>query len=319
MHYILLVLGLVFLIKGADFFVDGSSSIAKKLKVPPMLIGLTIVAFGTSAPEAAVSVNAALKGSNEIAIGNVVGSNIFNTLLVVGLASAIKPINIKIKTILKEFPFMLLATIVLYILSCDVRLQDNSMNKLTQGDGLILLSVFAVFLYYLVEMAVLSKESEIEEPSDEINEQPITKSIILGVVGVAGIIIGADYVVKSSATIALKLGMSETLVGLTIVSIGTSLPELVTSVVAAFKGESDIAIGNAIGSNLFNVLLILGLSSFINPIVVEEKIFTDILFLLIATFVVFIMSATKKRVSRVEGSFLSIAYIVYLVFIIVRN
>lgn len=319
MHYLLLVLGLVLLVKGADFFVDGSSTIAKKLRVPPMLIGLTIVAFGTSAPEAAVSINAALRGSNEIALGNVVGSNIFNILLVIGLASVIKPISIKMKTIVKEFPFMLLATIVLFILSSDVRLQDNSMNKLTQGDGLILLSVFAVFLYYLVEMAVLSKESELEGSPDEIKDQPILKSIILGIAGLSGIILGSDLVVKSSSTIALKLGMSETLVGLTIVSIGTSLPELVTSVVASFKGESDIAVGNAIGSNLFNILFVLGLSPLINPIVIEEKIFTDILFLLGATFLVFILTATKRKVSRVEGGFLSIIYIMYLVFIIARN
>ena len=319
MKYLLLLLGFGLLIKGADFFVDGSSAIAKNLRVPPMLIGLTIVAFGTSAPEAAVSINAALKGSNEIALGNVIGSNIFNILLVVGLSSVIKPINIKIKTILKEFPFMFLATIVIYILGNDVRLQDNSVNKISQGDGLILLSVFAVFLYYLVEMAVLSKESKIDNTTNEIKEQSTLKSILIGIAGLAGIIIGADLVVKSSSTIAVELGMSNTLVGLTIVAIGTSLPELVTSIVAAAKGESDIGIGNAIGSNLFNILFILGLSSLINPIIVEEKILFDIMYLLVATFIVFIVAVTKKRVSRIEGVLLSLLYIGYTVFIIIRN
>ncbi|MBS4539337.1 calcium/sodium antiporter [Clostridium sp. D2Q-11] len=319
MNYLLLLLGFVFLIKGADFFVDGASSISKKLKIPPMLIGLTIVAFGTSAPEAAVSINASLNNSNEIALGNIIGSNVFNILLVVGVASIIKPINIKIKTILKEFPFMILATIVLFILGNDIALQGNQLNQLSPGDGLILLCIFGVFLYYLVEMAFLTKEVEIENDSNDIKEQSILKSSIIGIVGVAGIIIGSNFVVESSSIIAIQLGMSETLVGLTIIAIGTSLPELVTSIVAAYKGESDIALGNAIGSNLFNVLFILGVSSVINPIMVDSKMLFDILFLLGATFIAYIIATTKKTSSRFEGVFLIFLYITYMIFIIIRN
>jgi cation:H+ antiporter len=284
-----------------------------------MLIGLTIVAFGTSSPEAAVSINASLKNSNEIAIGNIIGSNIFNILLVVGIASIIRPINIKLKTILKEFPFMILATIVLFILVNDVALQDYSTNKISQGDGLILLSIFGVFLYYLVEMAFLSKEVDRRDLSNDSKSLTLPKSIVYGFIGLIGIIIGADFVVKSSSSIAIELGLSETLVGLTIVAIGTSLPELVTSIVAAYRGQSDIALGNAIGSNLFNILLVLGISSVIHPIIIEDKIILDIGFLLGATIISYIIATTKRSSTRLEGAFLIILYICYMAFIIIRK
>ena len=319
MNYLLLLVGFALLIKGADFFVDGASAIARKLKIPTMLIGLTIVAFGTSAPEAAVSINAALAKSSELAIGNIVGSNIFNILLVVGIAAIIKPINIKKNTILKEFPFMLLATIILYILGNDIMFQGSTSNILTQGDGLIILSVFAVFLYYLVEMAFLSKEANMENALDDKEEIKIGKSMTWGVLGLGGILFGSDIVVNSSTTIALQLGMSETLVGLTIVAIGTSLPELVTSVVAARKGEGDIAVGNVIGSNLFNILFILGASSVITPVAVEAKILTDIIFLLGITILTYLFAITKKNVSRIEGVMLTLLYIGYTMYIIIRN
>lgn len=319
MDYLLLLIGFALLIKGADLFVDGASSLAKKLRVPSMLIGLTIVAFGTSAPEAAVSINAALNGSSELAVGNIVGSNIFNILLVLGVSAMIKPINIKMNTIVKEFPFMLLATVVLYILGNDIKFQGTSINILTQGDGLIILSIFAVFLYYLVEMAILSKEANIESSSDKQKEINIYKSAILGIIGLGGILFGSDLVVKNSTAIALQLGMSETLVGLTIVAIGTSLPELVTSLVAARKGEGDIAVGNVIGSNLFNILFILGVSSVITPLAVETKMLVDIIFLLGITILTYLFAITKKRFSRVEGAMLTLLYIGYTVYIIIRN
>lgn len=322
MSYILLIVGFILLIKGADLFVDGASSLARKLKVPTMLIGLTIVAFGTSAPEAAVSINSALKNSSELAVGNIVGSNIFNTLLVIGIAAAIKPINIKLNTILKEFPFMLLATIVLYILGNDIMFQESNINRLAQGDGLIILSVFTVFLYYLVEMAVLSKEVNIENSIDEYDNQKeinIVKSGIWGIIGLGGILFGSNLVVKNSTSIALSLGMSETLVGLTIIAIGTSLPELTTSVVAARKGEGEIAVGNAIGSNLFNILFVLGTASVISPMVVEPKILLDILFLIAITVLTYLFAITKKRISRGEGISLTLLYIMYMIYIIIRN
>ncbi|OPJ55978.1 calcium/sodium antiporter [Alkalithermobacter paradoxus] len=315
MDYVILLLGFVFLIKGADLFVEGASSIAKIFKVPPILIGLTIVAFGTSAPEAAVSINSAIKGANEIALGNVIGSNLFNTLLVIGVASIINPLKVQKMTILKEFPFGILASLVLFILCADVSLQNSNSNMISRGDGLILLSLFSIFVYYLVEMAILSKE----DYEEDTKQMSVGKSIVLSIIGVIGIIIGGDWVVKASSSIAIAFGMSETLVGLTIVAIGTSLPELVTSIVAAFKKEADIAVGNVIGSNLFNILFILGVSSYINPIPIAQDIFFDVVYLLVATSITYIVSFTKRTVFRIEGALLSTCYIVYMAYIIIRN
>lgn len=264
MSYVLLIIGFIILIKGADFFVDGASSIAKIAKMPTLLIGLTIVAFGTSAPEAAVSINAAIRGSNDIAIGNIVGSNIFNLLIAVGISAIIKPIIVQKTTIIKEYPLSIYSVAVLIILSLDSIFSGSETNILTRGDGIILLLGFGVFLFYLIEMAVLSKEADDEV--EEIVKLPLSKSILFSVLGLIGVVFGGDMVVSASTEIALKLGMSETLVGLTIVAVGTSLPELVTSVTAARKGESDIAIGNIIGSGLFNIFFILGVSATIHPI-----------------------------------------------------
>ncbi|KXZ39130.1 cation:H+ antiporter [Alkalithermobacter thermoalcaliphilus JW-YL-7 = DSM 7308] len=315
MDYIILILGFIFLIKGADFFVEGASSIAKIFKVPPILIGLTIVAFGTSAPEAAVSINSAIKGANEIALGNVIGSNLFNILLVIGIASAINPMKVQKMTIFKEFPFGILSSIVLFILCADVSLQNANSNMISKGDGLILLSLFSIFLYYLIEMAILSKESYQEETK----QMSMKKSIIISIIGVLGIIIGGEWVVKASSSIAIKFGMSETLVGLTIVAIGTSLPELVTSIVAALKKEADIAMGNVIGSNLFNVLFILGISSYINPIMIDSDIFFDITYLVIATVITYIAAFTKRTIFRLEGALIASCYFIYMSYIIIRN
>ncbi|MDY5211522.1 MAG: calcium/sodium antiporter [Intestinibacter sp.] len=315
MNYILLLVGFVFLIKGADGFVSGASSIAKKFSIPPLIIGLTIVAFGTSAPEAAVSVTAALKGQNDMAIANVVGSNIFNFLVVIGITSMVKPIRVQKSTIIKEFPFVILASFVFSVISHDTRFQNASENMLSKADGYILLSLFAIFMYYLIEMALTSKDNEQE---DEIEEIPLTKSIIYSILGVAGIIIGGQLVVNSASNIALAWGMSENLVGLTIVSVGTSLPELVTSIVAARKGESDIAIGNAVGSNIFNLLFVLGLSSSIHSIAIHPEVFYDMLIMIIATILTYVFAITKKCINRGEGIFLFLLYVIYLIYIIMR-
>lgn len=317
MNYILLLIGFILLIKGADFFVSGASSIAKSLKIPTLIIGLTIVAFGTSAPEAAVSVTAALSGQNDIAIANVVGSNIFNLLAVIGIASMINPVKVQKTTIIKEFPFAILASLVLMILSHDTRFQGYSENLLTKADGLMLLALFAIFMYYLVEMAITSKEEMDVEKGDEM--MPITKSILWSVLGVIGIIIGGRMVVDCATNIALSVGMSENLVGLTIVAVGTSLPELVTSIVAARKGESDIAMGNVIGSNLFNIMFVLGISSFINPIAVHPIVFVDMLVMLIVTIIAYIFAFTKKKIGKVEGAILTATYIGYMIFVITRQ
>lgn len=315
MDYLLLIIGFVFLIKGADFFVDGASAIAKIFKVPPILIGLTIVAFGTSAPEAAVSINAALIGSNEIALGNVIGSNIFNLLMVIGVAAIINPLKIQRTTILKEFPFAILTSVVLFIVGADIVLQKTSTNIISRADGLILIALFFVFIYYLVEMAIMSKE----DYKDDVKKISLQKSIIITIVGVIGIMFGAEWVVDSSSAIAIHFGMSKSLVGLTFVAVGTSLPELVTSVVAAIKKESDIAMGNVIGSNMLNVLFVLGISATIRPIPMSPTIIYDMVFLLAVTLLTFIFSITKKTIFKSEGVILTLLYITYMAFIITRN
>lgn len=317
MNYIFLIIGFLILIKGADAFVSGSSSIARIFKVPSLIIGLTIVAFGTSAPEAAVSVTAALKGSNDMAIANVIGSNIFNLLMVVGFASIITPIKVQKSTIIKEFPFAILASIVLFILSHDTKFQGYDKNLLTRADGLMLLSLFIIFMYYLIEMAITSKEEmDLEENK---SEMAIGKSIIYSILGVLGIIIGGDIVVNSASNIALAWGMSENLVGLTIVAVGTSLPEFVTSITAARKGESDIAIGNVVGSNLFNILFVLGISSTISNIEVHPIVFLDMIIMIIVNILTFIFAASNKKVNKTEGAILAIIYVLYMVFIIIRQ
>lgn len=317
MVYLLLLVGFLFLIKGADTFVTGSSSIARKLKIPSLIIGLTIVAFGTSAPEAAVSITAAIQGQNDMAIANVVGSNIFNILAVVGIASIISPIKVQKSTIIKEFPFALLASVVLMILSYDTKFQGYDANLLTRADGLILLAIFAVFMYYLVEMAITSKEDINEESSEK--EISIAKSVVMGILGFIGILIGGKLVVDSASDIAISLGMSENLVGLTIVSIGTSLPEFATSVIAAKKGESDIAIGNVVGSNIFNILFVLGSSATISNLQIQSMVFVDMLIMLLVTIIAYALSATNRKINKLEGSILTMTYILYMVFIIIRK
>lgn len=317
MNYILILIGFLLLIKGADVFVSGSSSIAKKLNVPSLIIGLTIVAFGTSAPEAAVSITAALKGNNDMAIANVVGSNIFNLLAVIGVASMIKPIKVQKSTILKEFPFLILGTVVLLILAHDTKFQDYSINSLTRADGLMFLALFSIFMYYLIEMAITSKEEmELDESTDIM---PMGKSIIFSVLGVIGIIIGSQIVVDAASGIAISWGMSQNLVGLTIVSIGTSLPEFVTSVVAAKKGESDIAIGNVVGSNIFNIFFVLGISSTIHQIQVQPIVFVDMLVMILITIILYILATTKRTINKGEGLFCVILYAMYMIFIITRQ
>ncbi len=315
MEYVLLILGFVLLIKGADFFVDGSSSIARHLKVPPILIGLTIVSFGTSAPEAAVSINAAIHGSNEIALGNVIGSNIFNLLVVIGVTAIITPLAVKKQTIIKEFPFVVLATAVLVVVTADSFFDGAAVNVISRADGIILLLLLCIFIYYLVEMAIMTKE----DYTDHDKNETMTKSIIKGVIGIAGILLGSEWVVSSSSTIAISFGMSESLVGLTIVAIGTSLPELVTSVVAAIKKEHDIAVGNVVGSNLFNIFFVLGVSTVINPIETDPVINSDLLFLLVITVVTYLFCVTRKKIQRLEAFFLVAMYVAYFVFIIYRN
>ncbi|WP_010198605.1 calcium/sodium antiporter [Bacillus sp. m3-13] len=317
MTYLLLVVGFALLIKGADWFVDGASSIAKILRISPLLIGLTIVAFGTSSPEATVSILAALDGNAEVSLGNVIGSNIFNITLVVGLTALLNPLKVESETIRKEIPFTLLGSAVLLVLISDIALQGFSENLLTRSDGLIFLLIFAVFMYYIFEVARNNRDKiPVEETSEKVTWG---KNIFWTVIGLAAIIFGGELVVRNSTEIAVSLGMSETLVGLTIVAIGTSLPELVTSIMAAVKKQSEIALGNIVGSNIFNILFVLGTASLITPLPVNSKIFVDIGLLVVLTVILLVFSRTNFRIGKIEGTFLAIAYVLYLVFIILRN
>lgn len=299
MSYILLVIGFIFLIKGADLFVDGASSIAKTLKIPSLIIGLTIVAFGTSAPEAAVSITGAFAGANDITVGNVVGSNIFNLLVVVGVAAFISPLNVKKSIIAKEFPFALLGAFVLIVLGLDSKYHNYTDNVLTRADGIMLLVLLGIFMYYLIELALTArKEGKDQEDEEEIKSYPLPKSILLSIIGIVGIVIGGDLVVDSASNIALAWGMSQSLVGLTIVAVGTSLPELVTSIVAARKGESDIALGNVIGSNIFNIFFVLGISSFIHEITINSAVFLDMFIMMAASFITYGFAASKRSINK---------------------
>ncbi|MBP3385159.1 MAG: calcium/sodium antiporter [Firmicutes bacterium] len=314
MDYILLITGFVLLVKGADFFVDGSSAIARFFKIPSIIIGLTIVAMGTSAPEAAVSITAALAGNNGIAVGNVLGSNIFNLLMVLGFASIIKACPVQKETIKDEFPLSIIA-VVMFAAFALISVGNQPDLHFSRIEGIIFLALFAYFIINMVCKALANPATHNEEKVEKVN---LPKSIVLSVIGLAGIIFGGDLVVDSASSIATSFGIDETLVGLTIVAIGTSLPEWVTSVTAAVKGETDIAIGNVIGSNLFNILFVLGLSVTIHPVSVEMNSVYDAAFDTLASILVMIPCLKNRHITRKWGIFYIILYAAYMVYIIMR-
>lgn len=317
--FILLIAGFLLLVKGADVFVDGSSGIARFLKIPPIVIGLTIVAFGTSAPEAAVSIIAGIKGSNDMAIGNVIGSNMFNLLGVLGISALIKPVNVDVQIVKKEFPFMLAATAVFVLSSFDVFFGNGSVNVISRNEAFVLLILMAIFLYSVITFALNSrKENASKEDSENGKTQSLPKCILFTLLGLAGIVLGGQLVVDNASEIAIGFGMSETLAGLTIVAVGTSLPELVTSITAARKGESDIAIGNVVGSNVFNVLFVLAASAAITPMNINEQGLCDLLILIAVSLMAYIFCVTNKTINRVEGGMLTLMYAVYTAFAIIR-
>jgi len=316
MAYFLLVIGFALLIKGADFFVDGASCIAHLMRISPLLVGLTIVAFGTSAPEATVSIIAAINDSSDISIGNIVGSNILNTSLIVGVAAFLYPLKVERKTIKKEIPFTLLSGGVLLILMSDKVLRGFS-NQIDRSDGLILLVFLSIFLYYVFEVAKNNRETNHRDAVP--GHETWGKSLILILAGLIGILIGGNMVVNNATTIAYDIGMSEALIGLTVVAIGTSLPELVTSIAAAMKKQSEIALGNIVGSNIFNILFVLGVTSTINPLDVNDKVFTDVFVMLALTVILLIFSRTNFKIGKTEGFALVFVYIVYFIYIIMRN
>ena len=320
---LLLAVGFAFLVKGADFFVEGSSSIAKKLKVPPIIIGLTIVAMGTSLPETAVSVTASLVQNNELAVSNVVGSNIFNLMFVIGVCSILTPIMVQKATVVRDIPLSLGCALFLLVLGVS-GLGDKTGMTLGHADGVIFLIVFAGYIFTMVRSAMKARAAgqkvEIEgvEECDNMKELSYGKRILFLIVGAAAIAFGGDLTVDTASRIAIELGMSQTLVGLTIVSIGTSLPELVTSVVAARKNEVDMAVGNAVGSNIFNILMVLGISSAISPVALIRENIIDIVLLMVFSVMVWIFAGTRKKIERKEGIIMVVVYLVYCAYIIAR-
>ena len=310
---ILLVVGFIILIKGADIFVDGASNLARNFKLSKMLIGLTIVAFGTSAPEFAVSIKAMLSGSGEIVIGNVVGSNILNILLILGCASLIHDLRVKNATVKKELPITLLISTLLVVLMSDSIL-SNQINLLDRGDGITILLFFLVFVYYLISMA-RNKTNELEE-NEEIYKLP--KSIIFTLGGIIAIILGSNFVVDSATYIAEAIGISERIIGLTIIALGTSLPELVTSIIATKKGEYDIAIGNVVGSNIFNIGIVLGLPiALFGGITVGTFNLIDLVFLFLSALSLFAFSINDYKIRKIEGLILLAMFIIYYTIILI--
>ena len=307
-QFFLLIVGFVFLIKGSDFFVDGASSIASLLKIPTIIVGLTIVALGTSAPEAAVSITSSLTGSNALAVSNVIGSNIFNILMVIGIAALLSNLTMEKSVLKKDLPFLVGITVlwaIFIIIGWDI----------TNIEGIILLIIMVAYIIFLVyDTKKSGGATEVEKPKFS-----LPKSIIAILVGLAGIVLGGDLVVDSASAIAIALGMSETLVGLTIVAIGTSLPELVTSITAIRKGENQLVIGNVIGSNIFNILFVLGASSAISAIPLDSSMLIDVLFMLFVTILCFIFGKTQEKYDKKEGIILVLLFIGYMAFAILRN
>ena len=307
-QFVLLIVGFVFLIKGSDFFVDGASSIASLLKIPTIIVGLTIVALGTSAPEAAVSITSSLTGSNALAVSNVIGSNMFNILMVIGIAALLGELVMEKQVLEKDLPFLVGITLlwaIFIVIGWDI----------TNIEGIILLAIMVAYIAYLVYSTKKSGgATEVEKP-----KYSLPYSIIFILVGLAGIVIGGDLVVDSASAIAIAFGMSETLVGLTIVAIGTSLPELVTSLTALKKGENQMVIGNVIGSNIFNILFVLGASSAISAIPLSSSMLIDVILMIFVTVLCFIFGKTQEKYDKKEGAILVILFIAYMAFAILRN
>lgn len=314
--FIFLLLGFVLLIKGADFFVDGASAVAQKLKVPSLIIGLTIVAMGTSLPELAVSVTASISGNNALSVSNVVGSNLFNLMVVLGLSAVMNPIIVSKETLKKDYPFSVACAIALLVMG-------YIGMELGRIDGIILLVVFVGFIAFQVRAGLKHRKevlaSGITEDGEEIKDIPALLAVVYIIGGAVAIKFGGDFVVNSAVAIATAFGLSQTLIGLTIVALGTSLPELVTSVVAAKKNELDMAVGNVVGSNIFNILMILGVASAISPITFLMENIIDIVILLLFSLATYVFCKTKEVLTKGEGIAMVLMYVVYLVYICMRH
>lgn len=336
LEILFLLIGFLFLIKGADYFVDGSCAVAAKLKIPTVVVGLTIVAVGTSLPELAVSTFASAKGANELALSNVIGSNIFNLLMVLGISALFINVNVKKSMLKREFPFLAIITTVVIFLAADalwfggligkINIFDFAYGNETVGeigriDGILFLVLFVGFICWTVNYALKERKKAMENEGEDAAGTQLTnvKCALYIIGGAVIIIIGGQLVVDCSKSLALAAGMSETLVGLTVVALGTSLPELVTSAVAAKKGEADIAVGNVVGSNIANILLVLGMSAAISSVSILAMSFADTIVSLVVTIIVYIAAGTRKTIKRTEGVFFLLIYAAYLAYIICRQ
>ena len=314
LNIFLLVLGFVILIKGADLFVDGASGIASNLKVSKMLIGLTIVAFGTSAPELAVGIKSIVSGNGDIVLGNVIGSNILNVFLILGVSAVFHSLTVKNNTVKKELPITMLITTLFAVLMSDHIFDKTVKNAFTRSDGIILLLFFSVFIYYLIS---ISKKKEAIEENKDVKKLPIFKAIIYTLLGLIGIILGSNFVVDSASFIAKTLGVTERFIALTIIALGTSLPELVTSITATRKGEYDIAIGNVVGSNIFNIGMVIGIpTSIIGGIGIINFSYIDITVMITASVLLFMFSYNDYKISKKEGILFLILFAIYYGYVI---
>lgn len=316
--YLLFIIGFMILIKGADILIDGASTIARKFHISDIVVGLTIVAFGTSAPELVVNIFASYQGNAELAIANVLGSNIANTLVAIGLAVIISPLIIKRNTVIIEIPLCLLAAIVVGVLANDAFITQAETSSLSRIDGLVLLCFFIIFFCYTLSIAK-TKHETIETTEKKLS---MPRSIVYILVGLVGLTLGGNWIVAGAVKLAMALGMSQALIGLTIVAVGTSLPEIVTSVVSAYKGKKDIAIGNAVGSNIFNIFWVLAISATIRPLPFDTKINSDILVNILASLLLFLFLfiRNKKHVlRRAHGVIFLILYVGYIVYSVIRG
>lgn len=312
--YLLFVVGFVLLIKGADWLIDGAVSIAQRLKVPDLVVGLTVVAFGTSAPEMAVNIIASVNDNNGLAIGNIVGSNIANVLFILGFCAIIRNLTVQKSTITAEIPLSLLAALLLGYMVNDTITDEGAVNQVSRTDGLVLIGMFALFIFYTLRLS----KADVSEEIPHVPKMSVTTALGLFVVGLVALILGGHWIVEGAVHIATQMGYSETFIGLTVVSIGTSLPEFATSVAAVRKGSTDLAIGNVIGSNIFNIFWVLGLSAVISPVTFNVAdnfniyvVIATNLFLLAALFI-----GTKHQVNRWQGALMLVGYVAYLGYLV---
>ncbi len=312
-----LVFGFPALILGAYFLIRGSSSIAARFGISDLVIGLTVVAMGTSLPELVVSLLSASRGIDDVALGNVVGSNMVNLLLILGLCAVIQPLEMQTSIRWKEIPFSLMGTVVLLAFMSDTFLSNEPSATISRGEGIAFIMFFLVYLYYV--FSTLKKEEVHDDAAQQ--QDPVFKALALVILGLLGLYFGGDWIVRGATALALSLGMSQALIGVTIVAVGTSLPEFATSLVAALKGNADMAVGNVVGSNIFNILWILGLSALITPLKCNQALIVDVSILTVATCVFFIFTFTGKRhkVDRWEGALFVLTYAAYLIYVLHRG